>query len=217
VTSATARKWAVGASLMLVAGVFFSLGKWSNHPTSIPRAMPKGHPGPTYVLNEVPLGYAHSSEGAVIAARNFSIVLGGTLTGSKESYLTAVRSVVTEKTAERALASSERLLREYDSEYGSAVPHIIDPLFYRVLTYSPVNATIEVWSVSVGSFEPRPPTATWATQTFRLEWENDDWHVADIRLRFGPVPELEHSSEEARNSDGTLTGFSIYDPNQFVW
>ena len=162
--------------------------------SSAPTTHALGDSGPSSVDAGVPIGYAHSPDGAASAAANYLGALAGPQLLDPPAYDALLRRMTTsEGYAElkrQADASRPQALQNLGIG-GSPAPQLIvrsAPLGYRVDAYSPTQATISIWSVGVvGSSTTRPPDASWSTTTITLDWTGD-WRMSDYRTTSGPVP-----------------------------
>jgi hypothetical protein len=153
-----------------------------------------GDPGPSSVVAGVPVGYAHSPEGAASAAANYLGALAGPQLLDPPAYDALLRRMTTtEGYAElkrQADAGRPQALQTLGVGTSPAPQLIVRsaPLGYRIDTYSPDEATVSIWSVGlVGSSTTRPPDASWSTTTITLDWSGD-WRMSGYRTTSGPVP-----------------------------
>lgn len=150
--------------------------------------------GPSSVDAGVPIGYAHSPDGAASAAANYLGALAGPQLLDPTAYDALLRRMTTsEGYAElkrQADAGRPQALQNLGIG-GLPAPQLIvrsAPLGYRVDAYSPEQATVSIWSVGVvGSSTTRPPDASWSTTTITLDWAGD-WRMSGYRTTSGPVP-----------------------------
>ena len=65
----------------------------------------------------------------------------------------------------------------------------VDPLAWRVETYSDHEARVAVWVMTtLAGRDLSAPQAEWMTVTVDLEWVEGDWRITAIRDRPGPTP-----------------------------
>jgi hypothetical protein len=84
---------------------------------------------------------------------------------------------------------------------------------WRVEAYAPERARVAIWNVSVLSRDGvAPPQAGWATSTFDLVWERDDWRIWAESISPGPAPILDDSTAPATSAqlDAALRGFTDF-------
>lgn len=154
-----------------------------------------GDSGPTTVTAGVPVGYAHSPEGAASAAANYLDALAGPQLLDPSAYDALLRRMTTgdgfAQLKRQADAGRPQALQNLGVG-GSPAPQLIvrsAPLGYRIDAYSPAQATIGIWSVGVvGSSTTRPPDASWSTTTITVDWQDGDWRMSGYRTASGPVP-----------------------------
>jgi hypothetical protein len=153
-----------------------------------------GDSDPSSVVAGVPVGYAHTPDGAASAAANYLGALAGPQLLDPPAYDALLRRMTTaEGYAElkrQANAGRPQALQNLGVG-GSPAPQLIvrsAPLGYRIDAYSPGQATVSIWSVGiVGSSTTRPPDASWSTTTITLDWTGD-WRMSGYRTVSGPVP-----------------------------
>jgi hypothetical protein len=154
-----------------------------------------GDSGPSNVAFGVPVGYAHSPDGAASATVNYLDALAGPQLLDPSTYDALLRRMTTEdgfaQLKRQADAGRPQALQNLGVG-GSPAPQLIvrsAPLGYRVDAYSPQQATVSIWSVGiVGSSTTRPPDASWSTTTIIVNWQQGDWRMSGYRTAAGPVP-----------------------------
>jgi hypothetical protein len=205
--------WWFGASLVAIAGVGgvmvgLQLGHEHVRVVEAPRTQASptssigaatnhvvGDSGPTSVVGGVPVGYAHSPEGAASATVNYLDALAGPQLLDPPAYDALLRRMTTEdgfaELKRQADAGRPQALQNLGVG-GSPAPQLIvrsAPLGYRVDAYSPAQTTVSIWSVGVvGSSTTRPPDASWSTTTITVDWQQGDWRMSGYRTTSGPVP-----------------------------
>ena len=153
-----------------------------------------GDSGPSSVVAGVPVGYAHSPDGAASAAANYLGALAGPQLLDPPAYDALLRRMTTAEgyadLKRQADAGRPQALQNLGVG-GSPAPQLIvrsAPLGYRIDSYSPEQATVSIWSVGlVGSSTTRPPDASWSTTTITIDWTGD-WRMSGYRTASGPVP-----------------------------
>lgn len=151
--------------------------------------------GPADVVAGVPVGYAHSPDGAASAAVNYLDALAGPQLLDPSAYDALLRRMTTSDgyahLKSQADAGRPQALQNLGVG-GSPAPQLIVrsvPLGYRIDSYSPAQAAVSIWSVGVvGSSTTRPPDASWSTTTITLDWQGGDWRMSGYRTTAGPVP-----------------------------
>jgi hypothetical protein len=144
-------------------------------------------------------GFAHTERGAVDAAVAYTaasqrwLYLGDHEVAEAVAQITAPQAadtLVAEVVAETATA------REALARSAGPVWWWVDPLAWRVETYSDTRATVAVWTATVLSAQGvAAPQSEWMTVTVDLEWVDRDWRVAAIGDRPGPTPILSTRDE----------------------
>src|SRR6266702_3768962 len=89
---------ALGLGAVVLAVAAFGIGRWTAPASASGQqratvSAPSGGPGPTRVENGVPVGYAHTQEGAVAAATNYLTVVDGQMITQPDKYRAAIDTV----------------------------------------------------------------------------------------------------------------------------
>lgn len=163
--------------------------------------------GPTRSVNGVPVGYAHSREGAVAATLNYGAVLAGPEFLDPERRREILRIVAVpeyasevERSAAPGLAQVERGPIGRSLAAGEPTLFKGAPISYRVVRYSADEAIVAVWGVALVGSDELQPQADYQTTTSTLRWVNGDWKFAAGRSNDGPTPAL---SNGTRPTPGT--------------
>lgn len=144
--------------------------------------------GPTDIASGVPLGFAHSREGAVAAAVNFAGVLTSQRLVDRDGYLDAVREITAPEAADAQLKKAAEYVDTLETsrhliakaQFGFAVSIRYLPAGYQLVTYENDKATVKVWGSTVLGLEQEPlPVEAWGTTTFQLRWTGKDWRMVD--------------------------------------
>jgi hypothetical protein len=201
------RRWIVIAGIALAAVVLlvvsFVIGR-STAPSSGGSATrvvnAPGGPGPTRVVNGVPVGYAHTQAGAVAAATNYLETFYGTLVTQPDKYRAAIEEMSAPEARSNlsSLASNNMLgqqnLITYAAQGRTAVDRLI-PLAYKQLSYSNGNAQVSIWFESLTAVDGVVSLREgWATTAVSVDWIDGDWKLSNIPAgpgpgaSFGPVP-----------------------------
>jgi hypothetical protein len=156
--------------------------------------------GPRRFEAGVGVGYAHSQQGAVAAAANFTRVLSSDLILDTARRRAAIDTLAApeararlQKTFDQAVVSLRQGLGLGDSTGGGArVLLRATPVGWRVQDYSDGAATVAIWSTSVGGSiggtVPAPIREGWGTTTVELRWVGGDWKQVASTTTDGPVP-----------------------------
>ncbi|TMC03744.1 MAG: hypothetical protein E6J41_26455 [Chloroflexi bacterium] len=145
--------------------------------------------GPTRVVDGVPVGYAHTAQGAAQAAGNYLAVLGGPLALNPSRLQAALDQVADPATRAKLDASTRSSLRAEDSLWGvqSAAEqgrHVLltqTPIAYRVAAYTTAEASVSVWLVTTVGVENRQRlVAFFGIGTATLAWLDGDWRLRAV-------------------------------------
>lgn len=170
--------------------------------------------GPVTRADGIPSGFDRSREGAVAAAAGYVSTGQALIRMDPFAAAGAVRSMAATATAEAQVADTlARLvaLRRALAAGSGPVTYRQAVLAWRVDGFSPDRARVAVWNVGVLSREAvAPPQAGWATSTFELVWERDDWRIWAETISPGPAPLLDDSAAPATSAqlDAALEGFT---------
>jgi hypothetical protein len=137
-------------------------------------------------------GFGRDEGGAVAAALAHSA-------GSQRWLYLGERELAEAVAQISAPQSVDDLVAEVVEETGTAQDELaksegpvwwwVDPLAWRVETYSDHEARVAVWTVTVLSAQAvAVPQSEWMTVTVDLEWVEGDWRVTTIGDRPGPTP-----------------------------
>jgi hypothetical protein len=158
-------------------------------------------PGPSQVKAGVGIGYAHSREGAVAAAANYTQVLSSGLILDDAKRRAAINTLAApearasvQKTLDQAVAA----MRKGFGATGAAADNAqvlmrATPVGWRIDNYSDGAATVAIWMTSVagsvgGADGQVPVREGWSTTTVALRWTRGDWKQVESTSTDGPVP-----------------------------
>jgi hypothetical protein len=157
--------------------------------------------GPRRVENGVKVGYAHSREGAIAAAANYTTALSSDLILDPARRKAAIDTLAApeakarlQKTFNQAVASLRSGLGVTGAaDDGAQVLLRGTPVGWRVEEYSDRAARVAIWVTSVGGSiggtdGPVPIREGWGTTTVDLRWAGGDWKQVDSTTTDGPVP-----------------------------
>jgi hypothetical protein len=156
--------------------------------------------GPRRFEAGVGVGYAHSSQGAVAAAANYTRVLSSDLildTSSRRAAIDALAAPEArsrlQKTFDQAVVPLRQGLGVGDGASGSAQVLLrATPVGWRVERYDSETAKVAIWVTSVGGSiggtVPAPIREGWGTTTVTLRWVDGDWKQVASTTTDGPVP-----------------------------
>ncbi len=183
----------------------------------------QGGSGPTRVENGVPVGYAHTQDGAVAAATNFVMVYDGPLNTDPVKYRAAIGTLSAPRSKARFQAEAERSLATFQSatglisyaQQGRAEVFRTVPLAFHLDTYSDGTAQVSIWSESFIAIDGVVPAKeTWTTATYIVEWATGDWKLSSIGAykggSEGPVPVTTQPSLPTAALPAQLKEFKTY-------
>jgi hypothetical protein len=157
-----------------------------------PAGVPSWAMGATRMDHGVPVGYAHTQQGAVDAARNYALALSATPLGVDPAATRAAYAVVsTPSFARRNAAALERTLAGSAdiiaaAHQGHATRDVPFVLTTRLDRYSTDEARVTVWGGDVvavdGVVAPQELTSE---ETYTLRWLGD-WEIDDLADADGP-------------------------------
>jgi hypothetical protein len=156
--------------------------------------------GPRRIENGVKVGYAHSREGAIAAAANYTTALSSDLLLDPVRRKAAIDTLAApeakarlQKRLDQAVASLRSGLGVAGATEDAQVLLRATPVGWRVEEYSDRAATVAIWVTSVGGSiggtdGPVPIREGWGTTTVELRWAGGDWKQVDSTTTDGPVP-----------------------------
>jgi hypothetical protein len=156
--------------------------------------------GPRRIENGVKVGYAHSREGAIAAAANYTTALSSDLLLDPVRRKAAIDTLAAPEAKARLQKSFDQAVASLRSGLGvtgatdeAQVLLRATPVGWRVEEYSDRAATVAIWVTSVGGSiggtdGPVPIREGWGTTTVELRWAGGDWKQVDSTTTDGPVP-----------------------------
>ena len=156
--------------------------------------------GPRRFEAGVGVGYAHSQQGAVAAAANFTRVLSSDLildTTRRRAAIAALAAPSAKARLQRTFDQAVVPLRQGlgvgdTANDGTQVLLRATPVGWRVEDYRDDQAKVAIWVTSVGGSVggtvAAPIREGWGTTTVELRWAGDDWKLAESTTTDGPVP-----------------------------
>src|SRR3984893_10144573 len=198
--------WILAGACVLLILVGFVLRRWSAPSAELSHASQPAAtnwPGATRMNGDVPVGYAHTSAGAIAAATNYGQAAEPFLL-QPARYRTALAVIAVPSDKEQMLAQADLDITNLESYTGAltnasrGVREVIRtiPVTYQVQAYTPSRAVVEIWEVLVMAEDKvLGPTQTWALATVVLEWVAGDWHESTATtVRAGAIPHLGQST-----------------------
>jgi hypothetical protein len=180
-------------------------------------------PGPTRVENGVPVGYAHTQEGAVAAATNFVSVVDGPMIVQPDKYRKAIVSLAAPEASSQLQSEGEKTMASLQNvsglatyaQQGRTIVFRTVPLSYRVESYDESAAQVSIWTEGLLAVDGvLPPRQTWTTVTTTVKWVDGDWKLIRIGAYAagseGPVPAVTQPSAQAPALPPQLKDFKEY-------
>ena len=208
-------KWATPIGILIALGIAvlgFLLGRTSvdvpdSSPPDEPRSESPG-PGPTSLVNGVPVGYAASHEGAATAAYEFSRVMAAA-SADEADYVARLRTLAAPDWRDRAEELARNSTAFVKRQYGPGGFITFHPLRYRVVEISSEDATVEIWGVALAARTSGAAVEeSWLLGEVSLSWVGGDWRVSGQTSEPGPTPRMLQSTEGP--SFDRLEGFEEY-------
>jgi hypothetical protein len=201
--------------IILLVSLGVLVGRWSA-PNSVapPEAQTEDDSavtedaGPREEINGVPVGYARTEEGAILAATNFAQVMTAASDESAD-YKRAMRTLATPEWAGRSAELAENTIAFVEERYGQGGFATFAPLRYRVTSYSVDNASVDLWGVLVATGPKiQRIDESWLVATVELDWVDGDWRVGGQGSQAGPTPQLLQTQDGTPETE--LDGFEEY-------
>lgn len=153
--------------------------------------------GPAEVVDGVPHGWRHDSDGAEAAAVAVVRLTGEVATAGFITRSDIIASIATAAYGPELASVSSGQLAELSAELGDASVSPAQlvwseiPLATRVVSADATRARVEVWAVLVvGVPDVGAPRQAWRTVTVDVAWERGDWRIDGWDTRPGPTPAL---------------------------
>ena len=161
-------------------------------PTPPAPAVPAWAAGATRMDHGVPVGYAHTRDGALAAARNYDLALSATpLSLDPAAYRDAVAFLDVPSSRDQDAAKVERYLANaaplitavHQGHPTRFAPFVITS---RVESYSATDAQVDVWGGVVASSDGvLAPRLQLVLTTYSLRWLGD-WRIVESAGSDGP-------------------------------
>jgi hypothetical protein len=184
--------------VVLAMLVGFAAGR-ASETTDPPPQPPRAAPGPQDVHLGVPARFPRTSKGAVAAMLSHGAALSDPRVLLNPRRRTQVLSVIatpryarsfTGRSAAGLEAARAGPLGRSLAE-GAQTLYLASPIAYRLVSYSPQQAVVEGWGVSVvGTASGMEPVATWGKTLTTARWHDGDWRIDAVESKDGPVPAL---------------------------
>lgn len=177
---------AIAVAVAAIVCIGFGLGRLSVGSAPGRDAGPAGRDG------TVPVGFAHSREGATAAAADYAALVATPALADTDA-MTATLAAIAAPGADfgKAAAAAVDALGARLSEAGVVLDDRVSyrtfPLTARVRRYSESAAEVEVWAASVLAVDgARPAGAAFVTYRMSLTWTGSDWRLDDLSVRATP-------------------------------
>lgn len=162
--------------------------------------------GPVRVEQGLPVGYAHSREGAEAAAARFALLSFGVLdarVGAAPDTIAALYATPSYRaTLTRLLQVTQARSQAHAAQLARAAIHR-SVLATRLVAYTPQEASIETWECTIALVGGPPLVTSQLVQSWQLRYEAGDWRIAAAGSVETP---LQVMSEERRAQ--VLEGFT---------
>jgi hypothetical protein len=177
--------------------------------------------GPARVVDGVGVGWAHSRDGAVAAATNYTVALGGTLMFdpvARDKAIAALAAPEAGAALRRALGEAAELTRKgLNLPEGAAAASqavvVTTPVRHRVERYDHKKARIAIWTAGLAGSQTVAVTQGYGVTVVDLEWVKGDWKQVNVTSRPAPIP-LAPGDEVPSKADAFLQltrNFKEYD------
>lgn len=176
---------------------------------------PRADGQPARRVGSVGVGYPHTRAGAVAATLNAGAALGDPRVLLDRARRTRVLELIaTDRYARTFTGAGAAALDRAANEplgrglrEGAQTISLTSPLTYRVTAYSGERATVVSWGVAVvGNDAGLEPSASWATTTTKLVWQDDDWKIDAATSTNGPTPGL--GGQPASGADAFISSLA---------
>ncbi|HXM56697.1 MAG TPA: hypothetical protein VOB72_14970 [Candidatus Dormibacteraeota bacterium] len=181
-------------------------------------------PGPTHVVNGVPVGYAHTEAGAVAAATNFLMVVDGPLITQPDRYRSAIDTLSAPEARAKQRQNAEKDMDALQgaaslltyAEQGRQVVFRVVPLAYHLDRYSDGGSRVSIWAEGLSAVDGvLSIRETWTTSSVTVRWIGDDWRLLGIdppsASSEGPVPLTDQPPLLSPNLPAQLKSYRSYE------
>lgn len=150
-----------------------------------------------------------TEETAIEAATSFAQIMAAP-SGDETAYLDAAEEIAAPGWEGRARELAQGTLDFINDRYGNGASVAFHPVRYRVRSWSPEAAAIDIWGVVLGS-GPKVGGVeeSWVTATLNVRWVESGWRVEGQSSRGGPTPELLRTEDQVP-LDEVLEEFQEY-------
>jgi hypothetical protein len=168
--------------------------------------------GPAQVVDHgVGKGWAHSPEGAVAAATNYTVVLGGTLMfdpAARDKAIGVLAAPEARDRLRRDLGEAAELTRKglklpEGAAAASQAVVVTTPLRHKVERYEKGKARIAIWTAGLAGSPLVTVTQGYGMTVVDLKWVERDWKQVNVTSRPAPSP-LASGDEMPSKADAFL-------------
>jgi hypothetical protein len=208
----------IGALALLVIGLAAKtlLFPTDSHTIDAPTPSAAAGPGPARVeAPGVPVGFAHSRDGALAASVAY-VQLGNVILSADTDSAADVLRRVSSRSAgstfvDSELASFTQLRAALARGTGPASLRV-GVVATRIDAYASDRARVSLWRVAVLSRDGMTnPGEQWATVTYDLVWEAHEWKIWSETVVAGPSPSPTGDQlATPRELDTSLAGFRLF-------
>jgi hypothetical protein len=163
--------------------------------------------GPTTIVAGVPMGYSHDAAGAAAAALGFTR-FNEVLVDMGEAEATQALGVMAASGSDDLVQKTRGDLARVQARWpAGTLSYRVAPMGVSVHTDGPYAADVRVWYVGVVAADNAPTYEDWATDRYRLVWEDDDWRVEGFSTDPGPRPSVARpTAPDAAASQAAVAG-----------
>lgn len=149
--------------------------------------------GPATRDGDAPAGFAHSREGAMAAATDFTALVATPALADTDAMSETLDAIAAPgadfgPAAGAAVDALRARLTESGMALDDRVTYRTFPLTARVRRFADSAAEVEVWAASVLAVDgARPVGAAFVTYRMSLTWTGSDWRLDDLSVRATPA------------------------------
>ncbi len=160
-------------------------------PVSRSPTKPRPQSAPLPVGRAPRAGFARSREGAGGAAATYAMALANVALADRTVREKAYRQITTRRARTGLLAlaqSSQAVLQRNLAGGPGPVVLRVAPLGYRIVTFTPSQAVVDIWTVGIGGGRARQPTASFGSTLITLQWQQGRWRLDAFQNQPGLTP-----------------------------
>jgi hypothetical protein len=157
------------------------------------------------------VGRAHSRDGAVAAATNYTVALGGTLMFdpvARDKAIVVLAAPEAVAALRHALGEAAELtrkgLRLPDGPAAASQAVVVTvPMRHRIEQYDQDKTKIAIWTTGLAGSRTVPVAQGYGMTVVDLEWVKGDWKQVNVTSRPAPTP-LAPADEVPSTADAFL-------------